>query len=171
MINFVHNPHLNNYLVFCESEDALNEVFANFESFLQEHHLRLFVKMGRMVPSKFSFEFQLTSVSDDEKKLILDFLKPNKAQVSRYRVIVDGYGLRSYPTNDLTLAIILCKSLDQETGVNVGVELYEYAPYQKDEWKVWKDVEGKTAKDIDISIVGGVMTITNLVADQNTRRN
>lgn len=171
MINFVHNPKLNNYIVFCDSEDSLNEVFANFEAFLQEHHLRLFVKMGRMVLSKFSFEFQLTSVSDDEKKMILDFLKPNKAQVSRYRVIVDGYEPRNYPTNDLTLAIILCKSLDQETGVNVGVELYEYAPYHKEEWIVWKDAEGKTAKDITIAIVGGVMTITNLVVEKTPRRN
>ncbi|MFF2531360.1 hypothetical protein ACFVS2_20870 [Brevibacillus sp. NPDC058079] len=170
MIKLLINPHPNNYVVYCENEETLNEVVTKFESFLQEKHLRLFVKIGRVIPNKLSFEFKLTTNDEQERKDILSFLSSSeKATVTRYRVYVsDGYSSRYYPTNDLNLAIILAKSLDKETAVNIDVFLYEFSPDTtnpdlNDGYKLWKDKAGKTLEEIIISSKSGELEILNLV--------
>ncbi|MBP1309247.1 hypothetical protein JOD82_002267 [Paenibacillus sp. 1182] len=77
MIKLLLNPHPNNYVVFCENEDFLEQVLTDFESFLLKNHLRLYVKVGRIVPQKCSFDFKLTTTDKEERNLIMSFLKPS----------------------------------------------------------------------------------------------
>jgi hypothetical protein len=170
MIKLVMNPHPNNYLVFCNDEESLDQVVADFEAFLHEKHLRLFVKIGKVLPQKHSFDFRITTTDQEEHRMIMDFLEPSQEKkISQYRVYLsDGITSRFYPTNDLKLAIILFKSLEQESAVNVDVQLYEYSPDDKDPnvmdgWKIWRDREGKPGKDIRISTSSGEMIISNLI--------
>lgn len=169
MITLVMNPNPNNYIVFCENEESLDHVLSSFEEYLQTNQLRIFVKIGRVIPHKNSFDFRLTQVDEEIKEMILGYLKPTKEKaVTRYRVLVDhGYSPRYYPSNDLRMALILCKALDQETGVNVEVQLYEYDPNNQDPdveegWKIWRDNEGKTASEIKLKIIDGEITPINL---------
>lgn len=169
MITLVMNPHPNNYVVFCENEASLDLVLSEFEAFLQTKQLRIYVKIGRVVPHKHSFEFSLAHADEETKTLILNYLKPSKENaVTKYRVLVNhGYILRHYPSNDLRLALILFKAIDQETAINIDVQLYEYDPDDLNPdveggWKVWRDKDGKTANEVVMRIIDGEIIPVNL---------
>jgi hypothetical protein len=143
-----------NHVVFCQDEDELHDTMQVFEEYLMREGMKPFVKIGSVYHDNCSFDFRITTDEQEEKDIIYRFFKMNEPVAhSTYRIWVQkGKDSYYYPFNDLKTALLVFKVLQQEIKHSTMIELAKYHPHSKGDWIIWKDRQGRTAKELQLQI-------------------
>jgi len=143
-----------NHMVYCKDLDELFDTMQSFEAYLMKEGLKPFVKIGSVYQNNNSFDFRLTTEEVEEKNVIYQFFNMEEPKAySNYRLFVSKGGEDYYyPLNDLKTTLILYKVLEREMDSKAKIEVLKYFPQAKGGWIVWKDHQGRTAKDIKLQM-------------------
>lgn len=143
-----------NHIVFCQDQNELFDTIQSFEEYLMNNGMKPFVKIGSIYQDNCSFDFRLTTDEKDEKEIIYQFFRMDAPiPYSKYRILVKkGNSVHYYPFNDLKNALLLFKILEQEKESTTNMEFVKYFPHSKGDWIIWKDRQGRTAKEIEWTI-------------------
>lgn len=150
-----------NHLVFCNNQNELFDTIQAFEEYLMEQGMKPFVKIGSVYQDNASFDFRLTTDEQEEKELIYQFFNMEQpVSYSNYRILVKkGSNVHYYPFHDLKTALLLFKVLEQEMLNSTKIELVKYYPHSKGDWIVWKDRQGRTAKELQLKIINEELSV------------
>lgn len=170
MATLVASPYRNQHMVYCDSEEDMENTIEEFETYLRSKGLRVYVSMGTVDIYKYQFDFRLNQMDEEMKQEVFAFFKTQKGikGTSRYRVSVNQGGVfHHYPFNQLYNAVLLGKVLEREMLKHAIVSLWEYAPFDRttkkhEGWRLWKDRNGKSLSEIKIGIQNGELALTNL---------
>ena len=150
-----------NHVVYCENEHELFDTMQAFEEYLMKEGMKPFVKIGAVYQENHSFDFRITTDEAEEKEIIYQFFKISEPVAhTNYRILVHkGREAYYYPFNDLKTALLVFKVIEKEVEPNTEINLVRHYPHAKGEWIIWKDRQGRTAKEIQLQLHNGELIV------------
>lgn len=142
-----------NHVVYCDNEDDLFSTLEKFENYLTEYGVRPYVRIGSLYHENFSFNFDITTIDQEERNIIYNFFRKKEiTKPSTFRILVEKESERYYyPFNDLKSALLVYKILEQESSAKI--ELLRFYPNKNNKWIIWRDKNKRTAKDLSMQII------------------